>query len=460
MKKVFRDPIYNLITFDKEKDLLLLKIIDTYEFQRLRRIRQLGVSWLTYPTAVHTRFSHSLGVAFLAGKIFDKLDLEEEITFNDEDGEHTLLKEELKLLLQATALLHDIGHGPFSHAFESVMNQDHEEWSVKIITDESSNVYQLIVADNNDLNKTVPYEKRKLFPRWISDILNGIFPLYYIKEIISSQLDADRLDYLLRDAYMCGVEYARFDLDWIITNLNVGYIEHENNRKGILIDADKGIYSIESFIISRYHMYEQVYFHKTTRAAEKLVETIFSRLKYLVESGQESLIIPVEDTIMSVINNKLSINKYLKLDDFLLLTYINKWRENSEDEILKHLCNNFINRKLYKLVAEGDTQLLSGEEWRSIHNFFEQRSMDDKYYFVTDNYIDVPYKDDYLFGKKRSEDAGHIWLKDKDNHIIELGAASDIIKALRNNLKIKYRAYCDRSIYPVFKESKILLRGF
>ena len=147
MQKVFRDPIYNLITFDKEKDLLLLRLIDTYEFQRLRRIRQLGLSWLTYPTAVHTRFSHSLGVAYLAGKIFDRLKLEEEIEIpEEEEGENYILKrEQLKLLLQTGALLHDIGHAPFSHAFEPLMDQDHEDWSVNIIVSPETNINKKIV---------------------------------------------------------------------------------------------------------------------------------------------------------------------------------------------------------------------------------------------------------------------------------------------------------------------------
>ncbi|HHU92450.1 MAG TPA: HD domain-containing protein [Halanaerobiaceae bacterium] len=442
-----------MITFDKEKDLLLLRLIDTPEFQRLRRIRQLGVSWITYPTAEHTRFSHSIGTAFLAGKIFDKLELEEQITFNDEDGEHTLSRDQLKLLLQTTALLHDIGHGPFSHAFETVMDQNHEEWSVKIITDKSTHINQVILADDKELDEVIPYKIRKNFPKWICDILNGVFDLHYIKEIISSQLDADRMDYLLRDAYMCGVKYARFDLDWIINNLNIGEIKHENNRKGIIVNAEKGIYSLESFIISRYHMYEQVYFHKTTRAAEKLIQAIFMRLKYLVDNKEEEKIIPREDTILALLNkDSISVQEYLKLDDFLLITYIKKWSEESEDKILRHLCSNFINRNPHKLVSESEDNLFTGEEWESVINFFREKQLDYKYFYVIDYYTDVPYKNDYLFGKKTSEDAGHIWLKDNKGKLTELAEASDIIKSLRNNIKKKTRVYCDRKFYKELKE--------
>lgn len=178
-------------------------------------------------------------------------------------------------------------------------------------------INQVILADDKELDEVIPYKIRKNFPKWICDILNGVFDLHYIKEIISSQLDADRMDYLLRDAYMCGVKYARFDLDWIINNLNIGEIKHENNRKGIIVNAEKGIYSLESFIISRYHMYEQVYFHKTTRVAEKLIQAIFMRLKYLVDNKEEEKIIPREDTILALLNkDSISVQEYLKLDDF------------------------------------------------------------------------------------------------------------------------------------------------
>ena len=178
MQKVFRDPIYKLISFNKKTDTMLLKLIDSYEFQRLRRIRQLGVSWFTYPTAVHTRFSHSIGVAYLAGMIFDKLSLEEEIRFDDDGDQFVLPRAELKLLLQAAALLHDIGHGPFSHAFESVTSKKHEEWSCEIIRDKDTNVNRILLEDEN-ITSITPKNRRK-FPKWITDILNGI-PFVFVK---------------------------------------------------------------------------------------------------------------------------------------------------------------------------------------------------------------------------------------------------------------------------------------
>ncbi len=456
MEKVFRDPIYGLISFDKEEDLLLLKLIDTYEFQRLRRIRQLGVSWFTYPTAVHTRFSHSIGAAYLAGKVFDRLSLDDKIQFEDDDGNYVLSRRELKLLLQTTALLHDIGHGPFSHAFESIINQKHEEWSKKIIQDKDSNINKviLVVKDENTLSYIKNIEK---FPQWISDILSGIFPLRYITEIISSQLDVDRFDYLLRDAYMCGVDYAKFDLNWILNNIDIGTITHEEGRKGIVVNAEKGIYFLESFIISRYHMYEQVYFHKTTRAAEKVIQSIFKRIQELIKKNEVEKIGQIDKNVLDVFSGNINIKNYIKLDDFMLISCINKWSDESKDNLLKHLCNNFLNRKLYKLVAEAENmQIASSEQNDRIYEFFCDVNLKKEYYYVEDDYKSVAYKDDYLFGEKSSEDSGHIWLRTKQGKLVELAETSDIIKALRNNVKRKYRSYCDRSIVEEFLSKKLI----
>lgn len=207
-------------------------------------------------------------------------------------------------------------------------------------------------------------------------------------------------------------------------------------------------------------MYEQVYFHKTTRSAEKLIQNIFLRLKELIDKGKKEKIGHVDNCILEVLTGNINIENYLKLDDFMLITYINKWASESEDELLRYLCGNFINRRLYKLVAETENmQLLDGADYKRVFEFFREKNLDEKYYFVEDSYIDVAYKDDYLFGEKRSEDAGHIWLIDKFGSLVDLGEASHIVKALRNNLKAKYRVYCDRSVFQEFKEKNIIGGG-
>jgi HD superfamily phosphohydrolase len=210
--KIFRDPVYGLVSFDKEKSRPLLDLIDCLEVQRLKRIRQLGLSYFTFPSATHDRFSHSLGMAYLVGLILDQLDFGDSVQIPDEEGEYQdLTRDEFKLLLQMAALLHDVGHGPFSHAFEQATGIKHEKLTQDIIQDNETQV-----------NQTLCTIERKVLKKnavgWLTGIINGTFPLFWARDLISSQVDADRMDYLLRDAYMCGVNYVSFDRQWIINN--------------------------------------------------------------------------------------------------------------------------------------------------------------------------------------------------------------------------------------------------
>ncbi len=345
LNKVFRDPIYSLISFDKEEDDPIIKIINTPEFQRLRRIRQLGLSSYTFPASVHDRFSHSLGVAFLVGEMFDNLNVEEKKikVLSPTGTDVELNKKQLRLLLKLAGLLHDIGHGPFSHAFEKITKVDHEEMSKKIISNENGRIFPILKNIDDEILKQYSVD-------WIKDIIDGSFKPIWAKELISSQLDADRIDYLLRDAYMCGVNYASFDLKWLFQNIEIGEITTEENRQGLLINAQKGIHAVEAFIVSRFHMYEQVYFHKTTRGFEVITQKIFERLKEMIE--KDETISFLNNNIPNFINDNNDINAYLALDDFNLYTHFNHWIRNSNDSILKSLCENIIYRQPYKMFKE------------------------------------------------------------------------------------------------------------
>ena len=345
--KVFRDPIYGLISFSKEPPSTLLKLIDCEEVQRLKRIRQLGISYQTYPSAVHDRFSHSLGVAFLVGIIFDKiaLSLNDSIEVKPSSGDKIILtKSQFKLLLQIAGLLHDIGHGPFSHTFERISQSKHEEWTVKLIASTESNINKILLELESPLRENIV--------TLLIDIYSGIFEPHWGKEIISSQIDADRMDYLLRDAYMCGVQYANFDRDWLINNMELRKIKPENNRDGIVINAVKGMYAVESFIISRYHMYEQVYFHKTTRGMEVLVRTIFERARELLKENSFDVNF-INDAIKKVLLGNCSIDDYLLVDDFMMISQIKIWSQ-SKDKYLSSLSHSFIDRKPFKMCRERD----------------------------------------------------------------------------------------------------------
>ncbi|NUU95811.1 hypothetical protein XO10_05890 [Marinitoga sp. 1135] len=439
--KIFRDPIYGIIKINKSEEKVMLDIINTYEFQRLKRIRQLGLANYTYPSAVHDRFSHSLGVANIIEEMFDFINIPKklEVETLDNNGEIKKVeidKRQLKLLLKLVALLHDIGHGPFSHAFERITKVNHEEISKKIIeTKNFSSIFSNI--DDEILSKYAQ--------RWIIEILSGIFRPIWVKELISSQLDADRIDYLLRDAYMCGVPYVSFDRKWLFQHMVFLDIDNED-RKGLVIDAKKGMYVIESFIISRYHMYEQVYFHKTTRGLEMVIQKIFERIMDLFKEDKQKMnkYIFNESLYFLIANNEnkdLSeefITHYLNLDEFILFSHFQYWIKENFDEVLTSLCRTIIYREPFKIIKEVENEMLFDiEQHNKIKEILGENA---KYFYLEDNYRNVPYKDTYLLGKTKSEDAEHIWLKEK-NKIIELATKSHIIGTLRNNNIKKSRAY-------------------
>jgi HD superfamily phosphohydrolase len=448
IKKVFRDPIHNLISFDKKEDKPILQIIGTPEFQRLRRIRQLGLSSYTYPTAVHDRFSHSLGVAYIVGVLFDRLNIPDKIDVISPKPvvkKIKLSRKQLKLLIQLAGLLHDIGHGPFSHAFEKITNVNHEEMSKKIILNEEGNIYRILTSIDDEILKRYSAD-------WIVGIISGTFQPAWARELISSQLDADRIDYLLRDAYMCGVNYASFDIKWLFQNIELSELPYEGkNVLGLVINTKKGIHAAEAFIVSRYHMYAQVYYHKTTRGFEIIAQKIFGRLKQLVNESKIDGTFFINSYLDAFLKDNTNLDAYLGLDDFCLYTHFNHWI-NSEDEILSMLCRTLIDRQPYKMFKEVENASpLRADEVSKADICFRDKGIDLEnekgYYLFEDEFSNVAYKDDYLIGKKSSEDASHIWLKFADGSLKEFAEESSIVQSLRNKEFIKRRGYVHRDFY-------------
>ncbi|MFL5789401.1 MAG: hypothetical protein ACJ748_15180, partial [Flavisolibacter sp.] len=274
---------------------------------------------------------------------------------------------------------------------------------------------------------------KKYSSKWIKDILTGVFTPVWIKEIISSQFDADRLDYLLRDAYMCGVKYAGFDWQWLFHNMFIGEIKSQH-RHAILFDGNKGIHSLESFVVSRYHMYEQVYFHKTTRGFEAIVNSIFKRLNYLIQEKRIDDGYFLGNNFSNFLQDYESIDDYLRLDDYYMTTHFNHWTSYSKDGILKELCLAFINRQPFKLLKTMKSENFDVRELNEIQDVYKNKlgAEQYEYYFLVDDYKNNPYKDSYLLGKKSAEASELIWLK-KGKEIQELSNLSMIINALRNN---------------------------
>ena len=248
--KVFRDPIYGYIEVDLE---LISNLIDSKEVQRLRRIRQLSGVGMVFQTAEHSRFCHALGTYQMARLVLLKV-----------EGIKENLDEYEQVLFLCASLLHDIGHGPYSHAFENVLDVSHEEMSARIITYKDSDIYKILVEE-------------KINPFDISSIIRKEGKYRLIEQLISSQLDVDRLDYLSRDAYFTGALYGNIDRLRLLRSLII-------KDQKVLVRAS-GLHSVESYLMARYHMYFQVYYHPVARAYELLLESIYNRIKDLVANN-------------------------------------------------------------------------------------------------------------------------------------------------------------------------------
>jgi HD superfamily phosphohydrolase len=319
-RKIINDPIYGFVTIPNE---LIYDLIDHPYFQRLRRIKQLGLTNLVYPGALHTRFHHAIGAMHLMG---------EAVLTLRQKGVSITEKEEEAVTI--AILLHDIGHGPFSHALEHSL--------VRGISHES--ISSMIMSR---LNKEF---KGKL--TLAIEIFNDRYKKHFLHQLVSSQLDMDRLDYLKRDSFFTGVSEGVISSDRIIKMLNVAEDQ--------LVVEQKAIYSIEKFLIARRLMYWQVYLHKTVLSAESLLVNILKRAKELSLNGKKLFATPPLTTFLENDYAEKDFQKdprlleaFLKLDDNDVVASIKVWSEYN-DKILSRLCMNLLNRKLYRVEMQNE----------------------------------------------------------------------------------------------------------
>lgn len=388
-EKVFRDPVYGYVhVFDK----LIWDLIQTKEVQRLRRIKQLGGTYMVFHTAEHSRFSHSLGVYEMARKIIRALMY---------CG--TVLEEEERLLVLSAALLHDLGHGPFSHSFESVFNVRHELFTERIIM-EDTEVNQVLESH------------QKGFATKVRDVINKTYENPLVINIISSQLDADRLDYLLRDAYFTGAPYGEIDVERILRTMRV-----VNNK---IVYKVSGMHAIEDYLMSRYQMYWQVYLHSTGRSFDLVIQNMLRRVRELVLSGYQFRH-PIGALADLFLEKDLSVETYLKFDDATISHYASLFVEE-EDEILSDFADRFIHRRLLKEMHyvpndEVNKNLIKIGEYMSI------LGINPTYYLITDHSVKTPY--DY-YGHKTNCLPDCIELLMRDGSIKEISEVSTIIKGI------------------------------
>lgn len=452
-QKIIRDPIYGLIVFKLPADKLLTDILDTREFQRLKRIRQLGLSHFAYPNAVHDRFTHSLGVCHLlnraCGRLFKKIKFPLFID-NQEGKKVQLSKDNTKLLIRSAGLLHDIGHGPFSHAFEKIFKVNHEDLAINLLQNNSTELNKIIT----DFDDKVVSEN---FIYWITLLIQGKFSVYWIQDLISSQLDFDRIDYLVRDCYMCGLKAVNIDLDWLFEHMTiapVGEKKVKEEQYRLVIDDKKGIYLLEGFVVSRFHMYEQVYYHKTTRCAEQILLTLIGRVIDLIKCGDSYFNNePFSNLMLEFLKNKNNLDLFLLLDDFYIFSVVNWWSKFAEDFIVKELAKCLMERNLFKLIKESEGELtLSDKEEKALTELLLTKcevtgKLFKDYFLIFDNYRNNPYRDTYLLGEEEKDN--NIFVGNQ-NQVSSLTAKSLILKNIRKEIKKKNRVFLHRGFLDDF----------
>ncbi len=352
MGKRLRDPVHGLIVFDDETspiDRLAWKLIDTPEFQRLRRIRQLGVSEFTFPGAVHTRFTHSIGVFHTARSLVEVI--RREMARNKEAFD----KDRADVVL-AAALLHDIGHGPFSHAFEGVqesrgVKKRHEQWTADIIRNPNGRIRLLLE------------EHKPGFAEDIAALLEKEDPEDIYHAVVSSSFDADRLDYLRRDKLMTGTGAGGIDFDWLIDNIRVALIEIEAfdelngaaKRVPTFCLTSKALPAAEQFLLARYTLHQQVYFHKTTRCVEHMISRLLREIARLVAAGdvQKTGLAAGHPLELFFATNGDSVANYLSLDDTVVFGSLAAMSQAQEPTIAD-IATRLRERRLYKTLDIAD----------------------------------------------------------------------------------------------------------
>ncbi len=297
----------------------MIQLIDAAEFQRLRRIKQLGLGLYTYQGAEHSRFTHSLGALHLMTRILDRLSDRVKISTAD------------RVAARAAALLHDVGHGPFSHAMEKVLGVRHEEMTMLAVT-----------SPETELNATLRSFSSEM-PERVAAIIAGAFKPAALAQLVSSQLDVDRMDYLLRDSLMTGAKYGLYDLEWIINALQ---IDEANDR--IYVTA-RGVHAVEEYLQARYYMFRQVYFHRTLRSAEAVLRSALRRALELISQSQNVWCADGSAFEKILRRQPLTILEHLSMDDSDVIFHAKQWQQ-SPDEVLSDLSRRFVNRRLFKAI--------------------------------------------------------------------------------------------------------------
>src|SRR5215212_3080945 len=401
-ERIYRDPVHNIIRLqtDSDEGELMMRLIDAGEFQRLRRIKQLGLGLYTYQGAEHSRFTHSLGALHLMTRVLDRL------------GETHSIDPDDRIAARAAALLHDVGHGSFSHVMEKVLNFHHEHWTVQVILDQQSEIGELLRSHSTEL------------PRKVASIIEGKFQPSALAELVSSQLDVDRMDYLLRDSLMTGAKYGIYDLEWIINALAI-----DEAADRIYVEA-RGLYAVEEYLQARYYMFRQVYFHRTLRSAEAALRSIIRRALRMLDGGKEVWHAPGTPFEKILRHEELTITEHLQIDDSDFVFHVKQW-QSSSDAILSDLSRRFTGRRLFKAIDLDMPQAQQAEFLSSARAIVQQAGFDPEYYFVEDRASDLPYYNYYA--AEKAEPKTHIYVESgyAAPRIREISEVSNVVRGLQ-----------------------------
>jgi hypothetical protein len=426
--KVIRDPLYNYIPIDlKGRDPWLVELLDCPEVQRLRRVHQLGVSELTYPGASHTRLAHTLGVLHLMQQMYQHIERirpDESVSI-------------CRARLLAAAVLHDVGHGPFSHLFETCLGIDHEEWSVKIVRDPASGVNEVL----RNLDPPLPNIVAQLLEKD-----NYELPQWQ-KFLLSSQLDVDRMDYLRRDSLFTGSGYGHFDWYRLINTLEF----HDGPGDQLdIVWPEKAKFAIEEYIFARYYMYQNVYLHKTTRGFEKMLEAMWARAKRLNDDGTDVELVPTISAYWKAENP--TVEQYLAIEEFTVLQQIEQWRAH-DDKSLSDLARRFLHRDQFAMIEAPphlDNLADGNKEWEeALRKTVNQAGYDPPESYCLCDHLKGKYNQPYFPEKESDEQSAKNAIRiivNGDRQPIEISELLERLQPITKGSGDRYRYYVPRDV--------------
>ena len=411
---ILRDPVHGLVSFESGPERVIPLLLATREVQRLRNVRQLGFTSLAFPGAEHSRFVHGVGAAHVMVLLIARIRAVQSVLppelRPDEEAEADAL---------AAALLHDLGHGPFSHLFEEVLPdaRHHEAWTADILLDPGTDVHRALSKISAGM------------PERVVSLLAGTHRLGYLSRSVSGMLDVDRCDYLLRDSHMTGVRYGIYDLDWLLRALTFGAVRGPSGATEwvLAIEGRKGLPPIEGFFLARSFMYQQVYHHKATRAAEALIRGIFSRVATLIRGGRVPAQTP-RAIVAAVSGERVSLGEYLALDDLTLLHAFRVWEQDA-DPALAALTRRLSARQLPKTVPLPVGGGATGVWERAKERAGEVAA---RHGYVPELVVWLDVANETPYAEPEDDSPEGLWVSIRHRPITRLGRISFVLGELRN----------------------------